>query len=307
MLCAAVAALLVSSPFSPVTGPPQPNAEYIGVLNWNICGEAGGRRGERGYCPHRNRPGLKVAEIRKMVDERATDVVMLQEVCGGAPGSHLALLETALGSGWEVVWARGSRPDGSTSCRKPLVGELGVAVAVRGRIASSASTNTLAPHRTPSGRERLSPLLCVDVETWSHRMCTTHLLPSGDRRGAAQAAQIAARVAPDGKPYVLAGDFNRNSHSAELRPLTENLTECQDLTRKGGRATHHAWNTRTGEHEFRTLDHVFVSPDAAGSPAEFASCRVDMARLDTTRNVKETSPNGFSDHAPLHVDVRIDR
>ncbi|MFD3804000.1 endonuclease/exonuclease/phosphatase family protein [Streptomyces sp. NPDC058611] len=287
------------------TEPPAVTAAGLRVVNWNICGEAGGQRGQRGFCPNRNRPDLTVAEIGEMVAERDADAVTLQEVCGGAPGSHLALLDAALGEGWSIVRALGTRPDGAAECRGSLTGDLGVAIAVRGKVVSDTSSNTLSDEAPRSG-ERLSPLLCVDVEGWSHRVCTTHMLPSGDKRGAGQAERIAHRISPDGRPYILTGDFNRPSDSPELAPLTDAMVECRHLTR-AEQTTHHAWDAKKRRHVYRTLDHIFAGPKAGGAASEFSSCGVDRSRMDTTPNEEDTPPNGKSDHAPLYATVRIGR
>ncbi|MFJ4777332.1 endonuclease/exonuclease/phosphatase family protein [Streptomyces sp. NPDC088762] len=314
LLCALFAALMGAGGYAmtqqqraPQARPAQPTTAptRLNVLNWNICGEAGGLRGQRGFCPNRNRPDLTVAEIKAMVAERHADVVTLQEVCGGAPGSHLTQLEAALEPGWTVMRARGTRPDGASECRGSLTGELGVAVAVRGTIVSSVSGNTLTDDPSQSDGQ-VSPLLCVDVEGWSHRICTTHLLPSNDKRGAEQVTRIAERISPDGKPYVLTGDFNRNSKSLDLVPLTTTLTECKALT-QDEETTHHAWDSKGGKHVYRTLDHVFVSRGRDGTKAALSGCGVDRSRMDTTPNEEDTPPNGKSDHAPVYVTVRINR
>jgi endonuclease/exonuclease/phosphatase family metal-dependent hydrolase len=315
LLCAVFATLLGAAGYAmtreqavPQAGP-EPAAtagpDRLNVVDWNICGEAGGQRGQRGFCPNRNRPDMTVDEIRDLVAERHADVVTLQEVCGGAPGSHLALLEAALEPGWSVVRARGTRPDGAAECRGSLTGELGVAVAVRGRIVSSVAGNTLADDPA-QGDGQVSPLLCVDVEGWSHRVCTTHLLPSNDKRGAEQATRIAERISPDGKPYILTGDFNRNSKSLDLVPLTTALAECKLLTQED-QTTHHAWDVKARKHVYRTLDHIFASRERGGAKADFSGCGVDTSRMDTTPNEEDTPPDGKSDHAPVYATVRINR
>ncbi|WP_329098273.1 endonuclease/exonuclease/phosphatase family protein [Streptomyces sp. NBC_01439] len=303
LLGVAVYAMTRADPAPKPAPAPEAGPGHLNVLDWNICGEAGGLRGQRGFCPNRNRPDLTVAEIVEMVAERNSDVVTLQEVCGGAAGSHLALLERELGDGWSFVRARGTRPDGAAECRGSLKGELGVAIAVRGKITASSDSNTLSDQPPQSG-ERVSPLLCVDVEGWSHRVCTAHLVPSSDKRGAEQAARIALRMATDGKPYILTGDFNRNSKSAELAPLTSALSECRQLTREQ-ETTHHAWDIKAQKHVYRNLDHIFASPEAGGARAGFSSCGVDRTRMDTTPNEEDTPPNGKSDHAPVYATVRI--
>ncbi|MET9882813.1 endonuclease/exonuclease/phosphatase family protein [Streptomyces sp. NPDC006430] len=314
-VCAAVGALLGVTGYV-LTNDPAPKASpshlqasaapsRITVIDWNICGEAGGQRGARGYCPNRNRPDLTVSEIRAMVDERKADVITLQEVCGGAPGSHLALLEEALDDSWTVRRARGTRPDGAADCRGSLTGELGIAIAVRGKVTAEASSNTLSDEEPQSG-EQVSPVLCVDVEGWSYRVCTTHLLPSSDKRGSAQAERIVRRAAPDGKPYILTGDFNRDSKSPELAPFTTALTECKQLTRSG-QFTHHAWDPKISDHVYRTLDHVFASAGEDGAPPKFANCGVDRTRMDTTPNTEGTVPNGKSDHAPVYATISLRR
>ncbi|WP_418959647.1 endonuclease/exonuclease/phosphatase family protein [Streptomyces tritici] len=283
---------------------PRAEPAELTVLNWNVCGEAGGRRGEPGYCPLRNRPDRKVAAIRDLATRHDADVITLQEVCGGAAGSHLALLEEALGSGWTVVRARGTRPDGSAECRGGLRGTLGLGIAVRGKVTSSSAVDTLSDGAAAPGAH-VKPLLCVDVEGRPYRVCTTHLLPGSDERGRAQAARIARHASPDGRPYVLTGDFNRDSASSQLAPLTGVLDECPALR---DRPTHHAWNRNRRTHGFRTLDHVFAGPRTGGATAEFLSCGVDATHMDTTPNEPHSGPaGGLSDHAPVHATIRFGR
>ncbi|MCP3757386.1 endonuclease/exonuclease/phosphatase family protein [Streptomyces sp. TBY4] len=309
VLCAVIAVLLGAAGYAMTSEEDRPEPApaagpgHVNVLNWNICGEAGGQRGKRGFCPNRNRPDLTVREIVEMVDERNADVVTLQEVCGGATGSHLALLKSALGEGWSILRARGTRPDGASECRGSLTGELGVAIAVHGKIESSSQDNTLSDEPPESG-EHVMPLLCADVEGWSHRICTTHLVPGDDPRGAEQAERISRLTSPDGKPFILTGDFNRNSKAEDLDPLTSMLSECEALTDKVG-GTHHAWDAKAGKHVYRTLDHIFASPGESGEKARFSSCGVDYDRMDTTPNEREVAPNGKSDHGPLYATVEI--
>lgn len=275
-----------------------PAANEIRVVSWNICGEAGGVRGQAGYCPYRDQPAAKMDEVKKAVDERRANVVMLQEVCGGAPGSHMALLQERLGSEWSIRHAVGARPDGRTDCRAGLTGELGVLLAVKGTVSDSWSANTLpADPGNPADKQTLAAL-CVAVEGWSTTPCTTHIIPGDGSRAAAQVKNVKAFLdahAPGG--VVLGGDFNRNALAAELAPLTDSYDRCIDAN------TYHGWNTDTKQHTWHKLDHLFTTRAAGAS--RFASCAVDTARMDTTENEPTSgAPNGFSDHAPVTAVLR---
>ncbi|MEU8402136.1 hypothetical protein AB0C28_43720 [Nonomuraea sp. NPDC048892] len=150
----------------------------------NICGEAGGQRGDAGYCPYRNEPDKKVAQIAGLVSKHRANVLLLQEVCGGAPGSHLELLKAALGPGWSFARAQGARPGGRVDCRGSLSGDLGLGIAVKAQITDTTVTQTLPSDPTGQSKQTL-PTLCVRTDTWAGtRICTTHVLadPADPRR-----------------------------------------------------------------------------------------------------------------------------
>ncbi|MFZ3472064.1 FG-GAP-like repeat-containing protein [Streptomyces sp. 4.24] len=263
----------------------------IRVVSWNICGEAGGNRGDAGYCAYRDQPAVKMDEVKKVVDERRANVVMLQEVCGGAAGSHMALLQERLGPEWSVRHAKGARPDGRTDCRAGLTGELGILLAVKGTVTGSWSENTLPA--SADDKQTLAAL-CVAVEGWSTTPCTTHVIPDQASRAAAQIRNVKAFVdahAPGSA--VLGGDFNRNAGAAEMAPLTGAYDNCIDGF------TYHGWDTvGTGGHSWKKLDHLFTTKAVGAS--RFASCAIDSARMDTTPNEPDSGPpSGVSDHAPV--------
>lgn len=268
----------------------------IRVVSWNICGEAGSPRGVAGFCPYRNEPTVKMDEVKKVVDERRANVVMLQEVCGGAPGSHMALLQERLGSEWSIRHAKGARPDGRTDCRGGLTGELGILLAVKGTVTGSWSENTLPA--SPEDSQTL-PALCVAVEGWSTTPCTTHVIPGQASRAAEQIKNVKAFLdahAPGGT--VLGGDFNRNAGAAEMATLTGAYDNCIEGY------TYHGWDTEgTGGHSWNKLDHLFTTKAVGAS--RFASCAIDSARMDTTPNEPDSgAPSGVSDHAPVTAVLR---
>ncbi|MET8375776.1 endonuclease/exonuclease/phosphatase family protein [Streptomyces microflavus] len=285
---------------TPSAGPPK----TLRIITWNICGEAGGERGQSGYCPLRDRPEKKAAKIAALARERDADVITLQEVCGGAPGSHVALLRAALGPGWSVRHAEGARPDGETRCRDGLSGDLGVAVAVRGEIVRARSENALPPD--PQGvSEQTLPVLCVRVEGWTYTPCTTHILPGEEPRVREQIAAVRAFVRAQDRPAVLTGDFNRNAGAAQLAPLVSSYAICPAAGGSGrGAATYHAWDPQERAHRFHALDHIFFdSPQGVRDP--LVDCRVGEDLMDTTPNEPGgPGPDGYSDHAPVYADIR---
>ncbi|CAM5536858.1 hypothetical protein SAVIM338S_04224 [Streptomyces avidinii] len=285
----AAAAVTAAAAAAPAAAPVVPNE--IRVVSWNICGEAGGNRGQAGYCPYRDQPAAKIDEVKKVVDERRANVVMLQEVCGNAAGSHMALLQERLGGEWSVRHAKGARPDGRTDCRAGLPGELGILLAVKGTVTGSWSENTL-----PASAEdkQTLPALCVAVEGWSTTPCTTHIIPGQASRAAEQIKNVKAFLdAHASGGFVLGGDFNRNAGAAEMAPLTGAYDGCVDGY------TYHGWDTvGTGGHSWNKLDHLFTGKAAGAS--RFASCAIDSARMDTTPNTPAGgAPSGVSDHAPV--------
>lgn len=291
------AALTALSATALGTGPARaaelrPSVPELTVVSWNICGEAGGTRGQDGYCPYRNEPEKKIEQVAQLVDEHRADVVMLQEVCGGAAGSHMDLLQQRLGPEWSLRHAVGARPDGRTDCRGTLTGQLGVLLAVRGTVTATHSENTLPPH--PDGTDlQTLPVLCVSVAGWTTTPCTTHVIPDQEERAGQQIRNVKAfvdRLAPH--DAVLGGDFNRNAGAAVMQPLTGTAERCIDAS------TYHRWNRETQQHAFHKLDHFFTTRPSYGT--RFASCAVDTGRMDQTTNEPDSGePNGYSDHAPI--------
>ncbi|MFJ1588888.1 endonuclease/exonuclease/phosphatase family protein [Kitasatospora albolonga] len=285
---------------TPDTRPPK----TLRIISWNICGEAGGERGQSGYCPLRDRPERKAERIAALARERDANVIALQEVCGGAPGSHLALLRAALGAGWSVRHAEGARPDGETRCRDGLSGELGVAVAVRGEIVGTRSRNALPPDPEGGSRQTL-PVLCVRVGGWSYTPCTTHILPGEEPRVREQILAVRAFVRQEDRPAVLAGDFNRNSGAPQLSPLVSSFSVCPGKNAKEADAvTYRAWDRERQTPSFHRLDHIFFDtpPDVRSA---LVDCGVVTELMDTTPNEPGgPEPDGYSDHAPVYADLR---
>ncbi|MFI1204620.1 FG-GAP-like repeat-containing protein [Streptomyces sp. BHT-5-2] len=259
------------------------------AISWNICGEAGGDRGEAGYCPYRNAPEQKVDQVKQLVDEHQANVVMLQEVCGNAPGSHVDLLHTKLGPEWSVRHAVGAREsDGAAHCRNGLKGELGVALAVKGAIEETTTENTLPAD--PSGKdEQTLPILCATVRGWTTRVCTTHIKSGEDPRVGQQILNVERHLGADANTDVLlGGDFNRNADAAQMKPLTDSLDRAID-----------GYTYRNTN----KLDHFFFTR-AVGS-SRVAHWDIDKSRMDTSPNEPDSGePNGYSDHAPIIVYLR---
>lgn len=293
MVAAAAAAATMLS--LPVQAQAQPvDKSEIRVVSWNICGEAGGSRGMAGYCPYRDQPARKMDQVKQIVDQRNADVVMLQEVCGSAPGSHMALLQERLGSQWSIRHAPGARPDGRTDCRGGLTGELGILLAVKGTITSAGWENALPADPTGASKQTL-PVLCATVEGWTTGVCTTHIIPGDAARATVQNKNVKAfmsRKVPGNA--VIGGDFNSNAGAAEMEPFTSAFDRCIDAN------TYHGWNSTTKTHSYHRLDHFFTTKSAGDGASRFASCAVDTSRMDTTENEPTSGvPNGYSDHAPI--------
>ncbi|MEV6953406.1 FG-GAP-like repeat-containing protein [Streptomyces sp. NPDC051183] len=285
----ALGTVLSAAPAQAGAATVRPAAPEIRVVSWNICGEAGGDRGDAGYCPYRDEPAQKMDQVKQLVDEQRANVVMLQEVCGEAPDSHMALLQARLGAGWSIRHAAGARPDGRTDCRAGLTGQLGVLLAVKGEITSAVSENTL-----PAGDDRQTlPALCASVAGWTTTVCTTHIVAGQDQRAAEQIKHVKAfldRNGPNG--VVVGGDFNRNAGAPAMEPLTGGYDRCIEGT------TYHGWDTAAKAHAWHRLDHLFTTR-AAGA-GRFASCSIDASRMDVTENEPAGgAPSGYSDHAPV--------
>ncbi|MGH8878200.1 MAG: endonuclease/exonuclease/phosphatase family protein [Stackebrandtia sp.] len=302
-LTLAVAAVVVPTAFAD-------DASELNVLSWNICGEAGGKRGEAGYCAYRDFPQTKVDQIVELVEERDLDVIMLQEVCAEDPESHLERLKAELGDGWQFGNARGARPrpdeDGEprTDCRGKVKGELGVAIAVKASDADFTSKNTLPAD--PEGQTL--PTLCATTSDWPTKVCTTHILADPkDPRREQQIDNVRDYVWDARDNLILGGDFNMFPGSEELEPIAGSLDECDRRSYAEGdktdEVTHHAW-TSGNEHVYRKRDHIFATQAEDGS--NFSACDSDTERMDTTENESGSGdPNGYSDHAPLTGTVTL--
>lgn len=282
-------------------------ATELNVLSWNTCGEAGGKRGDAGFCPYRDDPQAKVDVIADLVAEHDLDVILLQEVCAETADSHLGRLKTALGDGWQIGNARGARPDGRTDCRGDLNGELGVGIAIKASNAEFTSKQTLPPDPTGQSKQTL-PTLCATTTDWPTKVCTTHILADPeDPRRPQQVKNVRDYVWPSRANLVLGGDFNLFPGSATLKPISDNFHECDGRSYGSGdkvdETTHHAW-TGDNTHVYRKRDHIFASKPDSGT--NFGSCDSRTDLMDTTENEPDSGPpSGYSDHAPLLGTVTI--
>ncbi|MEV4755586.1 LamG-like jellyroll fold domain-containing protein [Micromonospora sp. NPDC049559] len=271
--------------------------ESVRAMTWNICGEAGGSRGDAGFCPYRNEPQRKVDAVVDVINQRRLDAVMLQEICSGAPGSHLDLLQAALGPGWSTTWAEMRRPDGRADCRGGLAGTLGIAVAVRGSI--TERTETALP--MPAGVLKTPKLLCVRVAGWTTRICATHISHDTETEFGPQIAKVTEVVGDE--PWVLlGGDFNSSyPYSTDtLKSLYDRFAECDEQAYYPGEAANEPTHMNNGSDEEEPrpatkLDYLF-------GRAGFTNCDSWQQLADTTRNVSTSTepPSGISDHAPVY-------
>ncbi|MET9437289.1 FG-GAP-like repeat-containing protein [Streptomyces sp. NPDC006551] len=289
-----------------------PYPDEIRVVTWNICGEAGGSRGQVGYCAFRNEPDRKAEQVAQLVTEHQANVVMLQEVCGydeATPEadrranwrkSHMALLKSRLGDGWSLAHAPGNREsDLDSRCRgEALGGDLGVLLAVKGTFAGEIERVETVPADLS---QRKLPLLCARVTGWADKICTTHLIP-GEAPVAKRQSEIIAEHLKDDIPVgvVIGADFNRNAAAAELAPLADPMDRCVN-----GDHTYQYWAADAAAPNRHWLDHLFTTKRTSG--ARFVSCVVDQSRMDRTQNTGTEAtnpPNGYSDHAPVIAYLR---
>ncbi|MER7515456.1 FG-GAP-like repeat-containing protein [Streptomyces sp. NPDC126499] len=288
-----------------ITTAPYPGE--LRVVSWNICGEAGGARGQVGYCAYRNAPEVKADQVAGLVAEQQANVVMLQEVCGydeevpeaqrraNWPKSHMALLKERLGPGWSFAHAVGNREsDLDSRCRgEALGGDLGVLLAVKGTFDGPVERVETVPAELSARR---LPLLCARMTGYADTLCTTHLVPDEPeiaRRQAEFVRDHLAQAHPAGA--VIGGDFNRNSEAAELAPIAGTMSRCVN-----GDHTYQYWGSTAASPSRHRLDHLFATKRTRGG--RFVTCGVDHSRLDTTQNTGTeltNPPNGYSDHAPV--------
>ncbi|WP_328943195.1 FG-GAP-like repeat-containing protein [Streptomyces sp. NBC_00250] len=315
---AAVAGLLLgipaASPATAATAPTTtaPYADEVRVISWNICGEAGSDRGKIGYCPYRNEPGLKMDEVKKLVDAHQANVVMLQEACGyegatppaGAEKSHMALLAARLGAGWSLAHAAGNRAKDYTdatntslnpvsNCRgTALGGTVGVLLAVKGTFDGPVERVETVPAGVS---ERRLPLLCARVTGLTDKLCTTHLIDSDSTVAERQSKTVHDHLTSAlATGVVLGGDFNYRETTAALEPITTALGRCRN---DDDTSVH--WENAAAQPHWSRIDHLFGTERPGGQ--RFVSCTVDHSLLDTTHNLLSGAepPNGYSDHAPV--------
>ncbi len=183
----------------------------------------------------------------------------------------------------------------------------GNAIASRWPIARVES----APLPGGEGAETRSALLCeVASPHGSLVVCTTHL-DWGPARAAARARQIAALSAlvrahalRVDLPPILAGDFNAEPASDEIRGLTGRRARWIDAwSAAGDGGPGHTWASRNpyarlaGERD-RRIDYIFVGPPGADGRGRVASCRV----------VCDESRQGVfaSDHFGVYAELRTE-
>lgn len=288
-----------------------PYADEVRVVSWNICGEAGGERGQLGYCPHRNDPGPKMDEVKKLVDAHQANVVMLQEACGyqgatppaGAEKSHMALLAARLGPGWSLAHAAGNRAGdyvlGTSGPLKPvsacrgiaLGGSVGVLLAVKGTFDGPVERVETVPAELS---DRRMPLLCARVTGRTDTFCTTHLIDNNNAVAQRQSETVRDHLQGAlAAGVVLGGDLNNRETSAALAPIATTLDRCEN-----GDDTFVRWEDGK-DRRWSRLDHLFGTQRPGGQ--RFVSCTVDHSLLDTTQNLASGAeePNGWSDHAPV--------
>ncbi|MFB6559627.1 endonuclease/exonuclease/phosphatase family protein [Streptomyces sp. NPDC056400] len=139
------------------------------MVSWNICGEAGGGRGDAGFCPSRatlQENEAKVLEIVRLMGDQRADAIVLQEVCGAPPGVpatvdgtaqvkgyHQKRLKELFGpQGWSFGFAPVRRWDDTSAnslaygspCRGVLQGgRLGNLIAIKGTISARLPGRTV--------------------------------------------------------------------------------------------------------------------------------------------------------------------
>lgn len=292
----------VAAPTPVATAVSAQQVPTLRVMTWNMCGESGGVTPtlhflSPAYCPSRGQPAAKMAKVAALAKGLHLDAVLLQEVCSGAPGSHLDLLEHDLGRGWSFAWAPTKRDDGRSDCRDGLAGTYSTAIAVRGRISSVVERQPLP---IPAGFEQ-SQILCATVVGWQSTVCTTQLdnedqLPAGTYAAEVQAVrETIARY----QRVVFGGDFNTQV-AAKLAPLYQLAQECdqQAYTPTGSTnaPTHSSWDPSRadpGRYDYVKLDYLFA---ASG----FKDCGTRLDLSDRADYASTTAPTGVSDHAPLY-------
>ncbi|PYC88408.1 hypothetical protein C7C46_00595 [Streptomyces tateyamensis] len=332
----ALAAFLLpgGTPVSADTSSTSSAPEPVRVMTWNICGESGGSTpADPAYCPFRNDPQTKMAAVADEVVSRHLNTVLLQEICSGADGSQLALLQTALAdrgqSDWNFATAESRRApspgdDDTGRCRGGLQGRLSIAVGVRNKI---TWTDQVKLPVDPAWGQDQNQILCVAAQGWEPRVCGTHLsnfgssvpaVPGAQAKYDAEVLTVQKEVSAFGS-VVLGGDFNTSVRS-NLKPLYDRMAECDqqpfypsdpvnETTHLGLDAT--AANTDPVTHALKSDRYLPTKIDYLFSTAGFSNCDSDTGQADTADYSYQDQPqcwdathplckpNGFSDHTPL--------
>lgn len=258
---------------------------------WNLSGDWRARR----------------TEIVKWIDRLRPDVVCLQEVVQTPDGQNQAdWIAESLAGDWHVAFAG-----------RPVMMEavFGNAVLSRWPIDSTSDVDL---SDAPQGRDDETQRIVVHARTNGLDVFCTHLnwrYDEGDIREAQVLVldDAVRKLADPGAsvPPIIAGDFNAEPDSAEIRFLTGNQSMggrsvyYQDAWRvAGGRGPGFTWDNRNSyasvdREPDRRIDYVFVGWRRDGSKG--------VGRVESARVVCDRSLTGAfaSDHFGLLVEIQV--
>lgn len=256
------------------------------VMTFNTCANTkpeSTKDNPNARCVNGRQTGKVAADLahRITVLHPGTTVVLLEEVCY----ADVVALRTKLGSSWQLRFTgikdegSGSKPSGTVAPRACVKdkdthksrGNFGIAVGVK-------ASATFAVHYYPDAHVPKAKdawghwnvhqaAICATVSSWGARVCGTHLTPgTAPVFRAAHAGEVSDLISygGSGARVVLGGDLNATPTSANLTPLYDTYTECDQVNHDGARAGTATFQKPDGTRSGK-IDYIFATRNTTNS------------------------------------------
>ncbi len=247
----------------------------VKVMTYNIHGGRGG--------PEEDVPALEGLErVAKIVEKHRPDLLLVQEIERGAERSQKVD---------EILWLK-QRLGYTKSAFAPGIveGEWHYGVAIfsnyPGKMTTTKHQLFLAGEPGKYAEQRVLLESTIQIEGVPVRVYCTHLGLSQEERKK-QTADVLEIMSQGEGPAILAGDFNAEPGTPEMKPLEEKMT---DVLAALGLSNAQRLSYPAGPQATKAIDGIFVTSD-------FEPVRGE-AIVDTI---------SASDHNPVVVEVRFKR